>query len=144
MYRTLLLLVTTLLFTSCARPWLSVKMRSFDRNDLASYVVDTPDPAKETLVFGQRLYIRWYLPQETFEQAPVTLNIRVRLQNEQEIQEEIPVHGRWGSYMWMIQGKEYSTSGGILAYRITLTSNGTTLAQSSHKFWVEKIQIDSE
>lgn len=127
---------------ACQKPYLSVKMRPFDRNDLASTIVDTPDPIKEAPIFGQRLYIRWYVPETLFKCAPVTLNIRVRFNNGEEAYQDVPLHERWGNFLWVVTGDDYINKGGIMAYRIALIADNKILAKTDHKFWVEKITVE--
>ncbi len=130
------------LFCGCSKPTLSVRMYPFDRNDLASCIVDTPDPLKEEPIFGQRLSITWYVPERQFIANATTLQIHVRFENDTEIVENIPLQSRWGSYLWSVVGNEFINRKGILSYHIALLSQEKVIAQSKHKFWVESIQID--
>ena len=60
---TLALLFGIICLTGCSTP--EIKARTFytSRKDLASYVIDTPDPEKRTIGQGQVIWVRWTCPQ---------------------------------------------------------------------------------
>jgi hypothetical protein len=127
--------------TSCKSPTLSVETGFFSRKDLASSVVDTPDPNKQKPIFGQRLYINWHLTPQEFAQKPVELKIQVRLKKDQLLEETVPITTASGSYIFPIVGDNFTKNRGLLSYQIKIIGNGHELAASRHKFWVDQIQF---
>ena len=64
--------------TSCQKTDLDVRSEYYNRKSLASYQVDTPDPRKSKLYGGQRIIISWRVDQETFDEGPLELLMKVR------------------------------------------------------------------
>lgn len=127
--------------SACSNAPLSVQTEYFSRNDLASVIVDTPDPGKQQHIFGQRLYISWSVTEEQFEQ-PLELDCHIKLKNGQVLEQKIRLKLPVGTYIFPIIGENYTTNGGLLSYQIKLKANGKVLATTQHKFWVKKIDIE--
>lgn len=138
-----LFLFSALFLTISCKPILSVRSDGFSRRDLASVIVDTPDPTKDKPYFGERISINWYVPSGQFNETPIDLVIHVKLKNDKEKTERIPLTSHWGSYVYTIGPSEYELTGGILSYQVQLQSQGKTIAESQHKFWVEPVTISS-
>lgn len=132
-----LLLLILLCTTSCKSPTLSVHAEYYSRQDLASYIIDTPDPKKQQSIFGQHLFITW----NAFHKAPLELKVNVLLKNGDRLEKTIPITKTSGNYSFPIVGKDYIEKGGLLSYKVELLSNGTVVETSRHKFWVEPIHI---
>lgn len=136
-----LALFALLLCTACKSHTLSVQTEYFGRNDLASVIVDTPDPHKQEPIFGQRLYISWKLTKEQFAEKPVVLLCQVKLKKGQLLEKTVPINSLTGTYIFPIVGEDYTKHGGLLSYQIKLLGQDNVLATSRHKFWVEQIKI---
>jgi hypothetical protein len=136
-----LIILALLLCTACKSSTLSVHTEYFTRNDLASVIVDTPDPNKQEAIFGQRLYISWSLSKEQFAQKPVELACQIMLKKGQMIEKKIPVTQAFGTYVFPIVGQDFTKNGGLLSYQIKLVAADKVLATCRHKFWVEQIKI---
>ncbi len=134
--------VLGLFFTivSCSHPYLSVRSDYFSRKDLASYHLDTPDPRKNQAIYGQRIYISWYLPSKEFSEGTTFLEIQVPLKNGKILSEKKPLERRFGRYNYPIQGDVYTESGGLLSYLVQITNDGKVIAESRHKFYREPIK----
>jgi len=130
-----------LLASSCNRPTLSVDTGYFTRKDLASYHVGTPDPNKQSPIFGQRLYVSWNVTNEEFTKAPLTLHLQVHLKKGGLLDKVVALDTPEGSYIFPIVGDDYTGKGGLLSYKVDLLSGDTALATSRHKFWVEEIKF---
>ncbi len=130
-----------LLSCSCNRPTLSVETGYFTRKDLASYHVGTPDPNKQSPIFGQRLYIHWDVPNDEFEKGPLTLHLQIHLKKDGLLKKAIDITEAKGSYVFPIVGEDYTTKGGLLSYKVGLFSGDKELLSSKHKFWVEEINF---
>lgn len=137
----LLMCVALLGLTSCTKADLSVRSEYYNRQQLASFHVDTPDPKKMGDAFGQRLIIGWSVPEKTFQEAPLELELRVRLKNGEEKSSKIVLKKREGHTFYPIFGKDFTKKGGLQSYLVRLCSNEKILARSRHKLWVERIKI---
>lgn len=133
-----LLCVALLFLTSCSSRPLTVQTEYWRQKDLASYIVDTPDPQKQEPVFGQRIRISWHAPQND----ALSLNVTIRLKNGDELQETYPLKKPSGELIVPVVGDNYSNKGGILSYRVLLQSGTEVIAESRHRFWVERINVE--
>jgi len=134
----LALLCGIICLTGCSTP--EIKARTFytSRKDLASYVIDTPDPEKRTIGQGQVIWVRWTCPQvdsETFIYATI------RFKNGPERQIVLPVDARYGWLSLEVPSDERKEKGDILSYKILLKRGEETLATTQHKLWVEPIMV---
>lgn len=132
------LYVALLLLTSCSRGPLSVQTEYWRQKDLASYIVDTPDPQKQEPIFGQRIRISW----STAAKDPLTLNVTIRLKNGDEIHDVYPLKKPTGELIVPVVGDNFTQKGGILSYKIILLSGSEVIAETHHRFWVELIKVE--
>lgn len=138
---TLLLLLCIILFLSCSQAPLSVQTEYFRPKDLASSVIGTPDPDKEADIFGQRIRICWSLSKEDFSKGAVELVIAVRLKNSDEQTRTYPITTRSGELTYPVVGPDFFEKGGVLSYSIQLQAGTEILAESKHRFWVDKVVV---
>jgi len=136
-----LAILALFLCTACKSPMLNVQTEYFGRNDLASVIVDTPDPDKQEPIFGQRLYISWKLSKEQFADKPIALFCQVKLKKGQLIEKRVPLTKASGTYIFPIVGPDYTQKGGLLSYQIKLMTGDIVISTSRHKFWVDEIKI---
>lgn len=137
------LCLVLLLLTSCSRAPLSVQTDYWGPKDLASYIIDTPDPRKQESLFGERIYISWSLTLKQLEKQPVILTAIVRLKNDEEFKKEYSITKQSGDMMIPVVGDDYYVKGGILSYQVTLKAQDELISESHHRFWVEKIKLES-
>ena len=118
----------------------SVQARSFytSRRDLASFVVDTPDPEKSTKRLGQKIWVTWQTPSYN---ENTHLEVTIRFIDGRERQETLPITSKIGEMYIQITPHEVVATGGLLSYKILLTQKEEVLATTKHKLWVEKIEI---
>jgi hypothetical protein len=137
MKRTILFL-SLLALSGCTTP--SVQARSFytSRRDLASYIVDTPDPDKETKRAGQKIWVRWFTPSYNDK---TTLNATIRFEDGTERKEQYPISSHAGDLSIEISPDECTATGGVLCYKIVLCQDSIPLATTRHKLWTEKVEI---
>lgn len=128
------------LCTSCSNAHLSCRSEYFSRKNLASTIIDTPDPRKSSDEFGQRLVIRWKVTEKKFSEGHLVLVLTVRLKNGEEKKSKITLKTRTGHTFYSIFGNDFAKKGGLQSYKAVLMSNGKALATSRHKLWVEKIK----
>jgi len=138
MKKTLLLLTSSLFLAACSTPTVTARTYYTSRTDLASYVLDTPDPLKETKGLGQLIWVRWSTP--SLENTPV-LSVRIRFAKGSQKDETYPIDRKYGWLMVEIPHQEREERGEIQSYSIQMKSNEQTLAQTQHTMWVEKIEI---
>jgi hypothetical protein len=127
---------------SCStKPHLEVESLYWSRRDLASSVVNTPDPEKQSRMFGQRVVISWSVSKKDFNSGPLELFIRVKLKDNEEIDQRIPLDNPSGTYYIPIYGDDFIKKGGLQSYSVQLLSGGKPIASRKHKLWVEPITI---
>jgi len=133
------LLLSAIFVAGCSKP--SVCARTFytSRNDLAAYVVGTPDPQIATKGLGQSIWVRWTAPALS---ETIYLDVTIRFADESERHETYPVQNRYGWLMVEITDTEYKKTKGLAAYSISLKDGENILATTKHKLWIDKIQID--
>lgn len=145
MYTVRALVCISLFFLcSCSSTSLTVRSQNFDRTQLASYIIDTPDPQKNNPPFGERLIISWSASMKDYTKDHLDLVLRIRFRKGKELEKTIHLTQRNGSLIYPILGKEYIENGGVMSYLITLESDGKVIGQSKHKMWVDKIRPSSK
>ena len=124
------LLLGLLSITACTSP--EIKARSFytSRKDLASYMLDTPDPDKTSTELGQVIWVRWFCP--TLDPETV-IDATLRFKDFSERHQTYPVQSRYGWLMIEVPSNEYAEKGGIIGYDILLRRGEDTLASTAHK-----------
>lgn len=136
--RVFALLTGTLCLTACSTPEITARTFYTSRKDLASYVVDTPDPEKATIGLGQVIWVRWVCP-DTDSETAIDATIRFKDGSEKNIVS--PIDARYGWLMLEIPSEEHKEKGDILSYKILLKQGSEILASTQHKLWVEQIKI---
>lgn len=124
--------------TACSTP--EIKARTFytSRKDLASYIIDTPDPEKRTIGLGQVVWVRWTCPQVDPE---TVVDATIRFKNGSERRIITPIDARYGWLTLEVPSDERKEKGDILSYKILLKRGEETLASTQHKLWVESITV---
>ena len=133
------LLLALLFCAGCSEPKIQARTFYTSRADLASYVIDTPDPDKSTKGLGQVLWISWSNPSLIVDET--TIDVILRFKNEKERKVSYPIVQRAGWLMVEITPEERQANDGILSYHIELRQNKSIIASTKHKLWVEKITI---
>lgn len=130
------------LTASCRTTDLTVRSEYYNKEHLASYTMDTPDPRKNSSSFGQRLIINWSVPESTYQKGPLELVLRVRLKNGEEKNVKILLTKRAGQTFFPIFGNDFTKKGGLQSYFVELQSAGKTIDKNRHKLWVEMIKVN--
>ena len=134
-------LLLTFFLVSCSRAQLKVDCEYYDKQRLASSIVDSPDPRKNGSDYGQRLILNWHVTDSAFAEGPLELVLRVRLKDGEEKTSKILLKKRQGRTFYPIFGNDYTKRGGLQSYLAELKLNGKVIATSRHKLWVEKIIV---
>ena len=136
--RAFALLFGLLFLTACSSPTITARSFYTSRKDLASYVLDTPDPEKSTMGLGQTVWVRWMVP--TVEEGLV-IDATLRFKDGSEKTSIYPIDSKWGWLMIEVSSEERTQRGDLLSYKILLRHNDEILASTLHKLWVEKVEI---
>jgi hypothetical protein len=124
--------------TACSSPRIQARSFYTSRKDLASYVLDTPDPEKSTMGLGQVIWVRWIIPHV---EEGVVIDATLRFKNGSEKNTVYPLSSKWGWLMIEIPSEERAEKGDLLSYKILLRRNDEILSSTKHKLWVEKVEI---
>jgi hypothetical protein len=131
--------LSALLLAGCSKPTVSARTFYTSRNDLAAYVIGTPDPQIATKGLGQSIWVRWTAP-ELCEKTH--LDVTIRFNDASERHETYPVANKFGWIMVEIKDTEYKKKKGLASYSISLRKGEIILASTQHKMWTDKIQIE--
>lgn len=137
MYKLLLL---ALLICGCTHRSLTVQTQYFSAENLASYVVDTPDPLLNTPPIGQRLIISWDLKEWDWYEK-FHLKLTVRYANREEITQDVALYKKSGYYLFEVMNSDYCETGGIQTYKVELIGDDTVLNEWRHQLWRDLIII---
>lgn len=136
----LLLLV---LLTSCQPHLLDVQTQYLTHENLASFYVNTPDPARNDPDIGERLMIRWSIPSDYLCYDNLSLHLRVRFKDREEEEKILALTRKSGTYLYCVINETFCRTGGILTYKIDLIGGGCILETWRHPLWSELILFDN-
>lgn len=136
--RTFFSLLAFVFLSGCTTPQVNARTFYTSRKDLASYILDTPDPEKTTMGLGQVIWVRWYCPKI---ESGTVIDATLRFNNGTEKNQTYPVDERKGWLMVDIPSEEHKEKGDIVSYKILLRHNNDILASTRHKLWVEKVEV---
>lgn len=131
MYK-LLLFVLLLCLCGCTHRSLTVQTQYFSKENLASFIINTPDPLLNTPPIGQRLIISWDLKQEWVWYEKFNLKLTVRYQNRQEITQDIAIYKKYGTYLFEVTNENYCDTGGIQTYHVELIGDEMVISEWRH------------
>lgn len=133
-----------LIFSACARPYLSLSQEKVDINSLASTYVGSPDPLHDHPPMGQKIIITWSLPDVVFEQKP-HIDLHLLFWNNTVEVVKYPLNQPSGTKVYYLLDKEYADKRGILTYKADIvTDDGTVFFEWKHQLWVNLIHIEDE
>lgn len=138
-------IVLLLFATLCGcvpREKLSAFSEYVNREDLASYLVGTPDPSLNCPTVGQRLYIRWNLPKE-YACQELMLKLCMRFRDRSEIVQPVQLHRISGTYVFELLDDEFFSRKGFFTYKIELFADQQLVEKWCHQMWVELITFNS-
>lgn len=140
MKKTVVILLT-LVLSSCDRYYVSVMQQKINVNYLASTHVGTPDPRQLTPPFGQELIIDWQVPQDLLKKNPVcVLHVMYRDYTTEEFFYDIRY--KIGYWKYALLNEEFERRKGILTYRAEIvTDGGEVYKEWKHQLWVNLIAL---
>ena len=138
----ILLAALALLTTACNQGCICVQSEYITYEDLASYVVGTPDPRKECPDTGQRLLVRWDLPNRCYVPGETTLMLTVRFSTGEEEIIDLDLHAHKGRYIYDLLNDDYFDRCGILTYKAEVAVCGEIVSQWFHQIWTDRIVFE--
>lgn len=129
--------------TGCKETYISVHTDYLSHENLASFIVKTPDPLLNNPPIGQRLIISWSVPPCYMDFDDIHLSITIRFRNNTQIVEEVPLTQRKGTFVYPVLNEDYFTTRGILTYKVDLLNNDNVLEAWRHQIWTEFITVES-
>lgn len=136
-----MLLLLFAVLSGCVRhKGLSAFSEYVNREDLASYIIGTPDPSLNYPDVGQRLYISWNLPNE-YSDSELLIELTMRFKDRTEIVLPIKLCRISGTYVYELLNDEYFSRKGFLTYKIELFADGLRIENKCHQMWVESINF---
>ncbi len=140
----ILFIICMLSMFSCTNR-LSVQTQYVSYEDLASYIVNTPDPLLNNPPIGQKIIISWALPPKYFCMNDLHIELTMRFRTNHEIcTQKIPIDKRSGLYVYSLLNDDYLRTNGIETYKVSIIGNGQVIEQWRHQLWVELICLDTK
>jgi len=137
-------LLAVIFLTSCQETYLSVHTDYLSHINLASYHVGTPDPLLNNPPIGQRLIVMWSIPPNYLYYENLHLLVTIRLRNREQINENIEVVKRRGTFVYPLLNEDYLEKGGILTYKVDLIGDEIILEEWRHQIWNEQILLNQQ
>ena len=139
MYKLLILL---LLLTACYRPTLNLQTDYISKHQLASFIVNTPDPSLFDPPIGQRLILTCSIPKKLYTPQGLWIYLKIRFRNFEQIEKKIKVCSPSGTYIYSILNQEFLDKKGILTFQAQLFYHDQILEEWKHQLWTELITFD--
>lgn len=140
-YQLFALAFLSLGLTGCSMENLSIHTEYINKEHLASYHIDTPDPLLLNPPIGQRLVIQWNILRKYRCYDESYLILRIRFRNRQEEIKKIPIDLMIGFYCYDLLNEDFIKKKGILTYKVDLIRDGLTIETWQHQLWVELIEL---
>lgn len=138
-----LIFVLCLGLSSCrAHSKIVVSSEYVTHEDLASFRVGTPDPALNRPPVGQKIYIRWNLPD--LAEKPLTCKLYLRFRDRSEAVESIELPHHYGIHVYALMDQLYFTRRGILSYKVEIFAADKLVEECRHHMWVDLITFSDE
>ncbi len=136
------LLFFCLSLSSCrSHSRISVSSEYITQEHLASYIVGTPDPALNRPPVGQKVLLRWNLPEFTYQK--LTCKLYLRFRDRTEAIETINFPNYYGIHVYSLLNEQYFDRQGILSYKVEVFADDELVEECRHHMWVELITFDN-
>lgn len=139
-----IIFVLLLLLTSCRKQTLTIFTDYITEENLASYHVETPDPALICPPLGQRLILSWSLPKEYKIYSDLQIILTIRFYNREEIVKNLTIRRPLGTYVYFLLNDEFFEKKGIATYKAILKGDGCALEEWNHQLWAELILPEND
>src|SRR6202043_138623 len=111
------------------------------RENLASYIIETPDPYLNNPMIGQRIIITWTLKKRHLLYQDLHLKISIRFRNKKELILTHSITQAKGTYIYALLNQDYIDNNGILTYKVELIGDGYLLDEWLHQMWTKLILV---
>lgn len=129
------------LLTGCMQSPISAQTEYITRQGLASYIIGTPDPNLNHPVVGQRLIIKWSLPDSDLNYSDLHMEITLRFYNGSERSFALPICKTCGTYIYSLPAEDFCQTEGIASFKFDLMGDGCVLYMWRHQLWVDLINV---
>lgn len=133
-----------LCFASCSRSPLHIQTTYLSKHDLASFIINTPDPALYDPPIGQKLILTWAIPKQYQGHEDLSILLKIRFHNHESLEKTIKVGSSHGVYVYCLLNDDYCDKKGILTYKAELYQNSCLITQWLHQLWVDPITFKTE
>lgn len=141
----IVLLLVIIACAGCSKhPYLSVQTLYFNRESLASYYVESPDPLLLNPPVGQKLLVSWSIPRSYMDYDDPHLNIRMRFRNLEEVTFDVPLQKACGYYQYVLPNDRFFETKGIQTYKVDLIIGDCVIEEWQHQLWHELIKIGDD
>lgn len=133
-------LLCLLFLAGCSRSYVAVQRQKLDRLMLASTYVKSPDPLQAKPPRGERLIVKWRLPEANIDDS---MQIRLSLLFKDFSVETIayPVLKKSGLVTYELFDKAYKERGGLLSYKAeAINAEGVAIRSWQQQLWVDLIE----
>jgi hypothetical protein len=137
-------LLSLVLLAGCTIEKLNVRTEYLSHENLASYIVETPDPLLNNPPIGQQLIVSWSLPKNYLDYEDLHLEITMRFRNREQIVKNICVTKVSGMFIYKLLNNEFIEKEGIQTYKVELIGGGEVLECWRHQLWVELIVLENQ
>ena len=128
------------MLAGCSRSYVTVQRQKLDRTMLASTYVKSPDPLQGKPPRGERLLVKWRLPEANADDA---MQIRLSLLFKDFSVDTIdyPVLEKSGLVTYELIGAAYKEHGGLLSYKAeAIDAQGAVIRSWQQQLWVDLIE----
>ena len=127
------------LLCACSKSYVSVQKQRVGRSSLASTFVQSPDPRQKNPPRGQRLLIKWRIPNEELsEQTYLKLSIVYKNYVEEVV--ERPIDEASGLIVYDLLDERFYDTGGFLSYKAEVMNGERVVEAWRQQLWVEIIE----
>jgi hypothetical protein len=111
---------------------------------MASFHIDTPDPALSNPPVGQRILISWHIRKGDFYgHPPYYIKLTMRYCNRKECVQWIQLYKSFGTYIYRLVDQAYFACSGIQTYKVELFHEGQMIECWKHQLWSELIILNN-
>lgn len=111
------------------------------KHDLASFIVNTPDPTLFDPPIGQKLILTCSLAKKYFYLEDIYILLKIRFHDNSELEKRIKVGSPSGIYTYYLLNDEFLEKKGILTYKAELYHQSQLIDCWRHQLWVDLITI---
>jgi hypothetical protein len=133
-----------IILASCEKYYISIRNIDVDKNYLSSVHVNTPDPRQEKPPKGQKLVVKWLIPNALIVEKPeLILCVIYKNHTEETFRYEIKEHA--GQHICSLLKDRFIEKKGFLTYKASIvTGKGEIYRSWQHQMWVNLINLEED